>query len=385
MVPQRKKEEQAARAKIVLWLHPVTTITYFMKQVTFLLSNGVRRLFRYKKAVIFFAMCLLSSMILLNVQGSHQRFVTPFKKRVLWCFYWLFLGVLSSVGLGTGLHTFVLYLGPHIASVALAGYECNSLDFPEPPYPDDIICPDVISSSGVNFFQIMYKVWLESLMWGAGTALGELPPYFMAKAASESGHDPDDEELENPNGSSFVSRIKMYIKELVLRGGFPAILVFASIPNPFFDLAGMTCGHFGVPFLTFFGATLVGKAIIKMNIQKMFVIIAFNESLIEKVLFVVSIIPYVGLDLQQPIRDFLLRQKQKLHRRSSAETPEGTNVIGWVLQTFVIGMVIYFVISIINTMAQSHHKRLCKNKRRSVLSRDMDSLLPKTVKEGKNS
>lgn len=28
--------------------------------------------------------------------------------------YWLVLGILSSVGLGSGLHTFVLYLGPHI-------------------------------------------------------------------------------------------------------------------------------------------------------------------------------------------------------------------------------------------------------------------------------
>lgn len=40
-----------------------------------------------------------------------------------------------------------------------------------------------------------------------------------------------------------------------------------QIPNPLFDLAGITCGHFLVPFWTFFGATLIGKAIIKMHIQ----------------------------------------------------------------------------------------------------------------------
>lgn len=33
-------------------------------------------------------------------------------------------------------------------------------------------------------------------MWGAGTALGELPPYFMARTARLSGHDPDDEDEE---------------------------------------------------------------------------------------------------------------------------------------------------------------------------------------------
>jgi len=40
-----------------------------------------------------------------------------------------------------------------------------------------------------------------------------------------------------------------------------------QIPNPLFDLAGITCGHFLVPFSTFFGATLIGKAVIKMHIQ----------------------------------------------------------------------------------------------------------------------
>ena len=35
-------------------------------------------------------------------------------------------------------------------------------------------------------------------------------------------------------------------------------LLLASIPNPLFDLAGITCGHFLVPFWTFFGATLIG-------------------------------------------------------------------------------------------------------------------------------
>lgn len=58
------------------------------------------------------------------------------KSKIAWCLYWLGLGVLSSVGFGTGLHTFLLYLGPHITSVTLAAYECGGLNFPEPPYPE---------------------------------------------------------------------------------------------------------------------------------------------------------------------------------------------------------------------------------------------------------
>ena len=45
------------------------------------------------------------------------------------------------------------------------------------------------------------------------------------------------------------------------------IICFLQIPNPLFDLAGITCGHFLVPFWTFFGATIIGKAVIKMHIQ----------------------------------------------------------------------------------------------------------------------
>jgi vacuole membrane protein 1 len=33
-------------------------------------------------------------------------------------------------------------------------------------------------------------------MWGAGTALGELPPYFMARTARLSGEEPDDDEYK---------------------------------------------------------------------------------------------------------------------------------------------------------------------------------------------
>ena len=75
------------------------------------------------------------------------------------------LGVLSSVGLGTGLHTFILYLGPHIAAVTMAAYECGSTDFPTPPYPDSIICPESEESKGlVSIWAIMSKVRKSTLV-----------------------------------------------------------------------------------------------------------------------------------------------------------------------------------------------------------------------------
>lgn len=122
---------------------------------------------------------------LLQKKKSSRQVLVPVEKKLLWCAYWLGLGVLSSIGLGSGLHTFVLYLGPHIAAVTLAAHECGSLNFPEPPYPDQIVCPEGdVAPESISLLSIMAKLRLEAFMWGAGTALGELPPYFLAKARS---------------------------------------------------------------------------------------------------------------------------------------------------------------------------------------------------------
>lgn len=38
-------------------------------------------------------------------------------------------------------------------------------------------------------------------------------------------------------------------------------------PNAAFDLCGLCCGAFKMPFWKFFGATLLGKAFVKVNMQ----------------------------------------------------------------------------------------------------------------------
>merc|ERR1712055_1123216 len=285
------------------------------------------------------------------------------------------LGILSSVGLGTGLHTFILYLGPHIAAVTMAAYECGTLDFPEPPYPTTIQCPQSTSGDGsaaslleVGVWAIIAKVRVEAFCWGMGTAIGELPPYFMARAARLSGGEPGEdteeflelqEKLKNPEKMTRFERAKYGIQQLVERVGFFGILAAASIPNLLFDLAGITCGHFLVPFWTFFGATLIGKAIIKMHIQKIFVILAFNQQLMETIISFLVKVPFLGPKLEIPVRNILARQKQKLH---SGVADQGGSIISSVFEKFVLLMVAYFVVSIINSLAQSYEKRLSKSR-----------------------
>lgn len=371
---RREKEEQS---KLVIWRKPLTTLEYFGRELFLDLYTYGTKLLQYRFIVFICILMTASMSILIHVEGPHQKFLDIVQRKALWCLYWVGLGVLSSVGLGTGLHTFLLYLGPHIASVTLAAYECGSLRFPEPPYPDEIICPedDGIPGEEISILAIMSKVRLEACLWGAGTALGELPPYFMARAARRSGYDPDDEEdlrefeelqrkKRHPSQMTFLDRAKLGVERLVEKVGFFGILACASIPNPLFDLAGITCGHFLVPFWTFFGATLIGKAVVKMHIQKMFVIIAFNEVLVEHAVSLLANIPYVGRKLQEPFKEFLAKQKTKLHRnRVASDTTMEGNLLSYIFEKFVICMVIYFVVSIINSLAQSHHKRLHKKNR----------------------
>lgn len=99
-----------------------------------------------------------------------------------------------------------------------------------------------------------------------------------------------------------------------------------QIPNPLFDLAGLTCGHYLIPFWTFFGATLVGKAVIKMHIQQLAVIIAFNEELLDKFISLLAIVPFVGTKFQEPLKKYFIAQKQKLHDKSSMVRHD-TNVV----------------------------------------------------------
>ncbi|XP_041971673.1 vacuole membrane protein 1-like [Aricia agestis] len=341
---------------LVLWKKPVQTIEYFLRELLILCSTGLQRLLGYKLVALTLVSLLASITAAYYINGPHQSLVQEAVSTLAWWGWWVGLGVLSSVGLGTGLHTFLLYLGPHIARVTLAAYECGSLDFPTPPYPNDIICPTTVSPTVVTIWSIMSKVRIECMMWGMGTALGELPPYFMARAARLSGGAAT--ELQE----SSSSRAKVMIQKLVQRVGFAGILACASIPNPLFDLAGLTCGHFLVPFWTFFGATLLGKAVIKMHIQKMFVIIAFNEALVGQALTWVEKIPYIGPKLEEPLLEFLKNQKARLHKNDGAEMESQGSILSSLLEKFVLAMVLYFVVSIVHALAQNYSKRIGKKK-----------------------
>ncbi|CAI5445581.1 unnamed protein product [Caenorhabditis angaria] len=358
------------RDTIVLWKKPLTTIYYAILELLHLLLELLSKIFEHKALVLLVVGSILAAFYAYHTPGDHQKYVQKVEKNLIWWSWWIFLGVLSSIGLGSGLHTFLIYLGPHIAAVTLAAYECGSLDFPEPPYPENIQCPSSGKSSvGVTLWEIVAKVRIESLLWGAGTALGELPPYFMARAARLGGQQPDDEEyreflaLMNADKGgmneelSWTDRGKQWVEKFISRVGFPGILLFASIPNPLFDLAGITCGHFLVPFWSFFGATLIGKALVKMHVQMLFVIIAFSAHHAEHVIDLIEKIPAIGPHIRKPISDLLEKQRKSLHRTPGDHVEQSSSILATILSAIVSLMIFGFLLSIVNSLAQSYHKR----------------------------
>jgi hypothetical protein len=215
---------------------------------------------------------------------------------------WFVLGVLSSIGLGSGLHTFLLFLGPYIIRIAATATMCNRVDFSTSilwkfdsfqvvSHPPDAWKCEPAGGEPISIFDIFLKVEYSSLIWGLGTACGELPPYFIARGAALKGERLKEleESLAVQEGESkLMHKAKETIFEYIQKYGFVAIMLLASVPNPLFDLAGLTCGHFLVPFATFFGALILGKAVIKTCVQSIFFVSLINRRTFNRIEYVIQ-------------------------------------------------------------------------------------------------
>ena len=239
----------------------------------------------------------------------------------------------------------MLYLAPHIAKVTLVAYECNAIPQMLPSrwdYRTFADCPSD-TATDLSFWDIVRAVQLESFLWGLGTAIGELPPYFISRAARRSGKKP--EGFEDFTG--FWGMLKRGIYLSVKKYAFVTVLLCASIPNPLFDLAGLLCGHFGVNFWVFFGATFIGKAFFKVHIQMLFTILLFSEKHLETLL---TIIQAHFPSLQSSLSHFLANQKKSLH---SPQFPENKALVAKLWELFILCMVAFFLVSILNSLVQN--------------------------------
>ncbi|KAF7015194.1 unnamed protein product [Triticum aestivum] len=325
-------------------------------------------------------------VLLLVTDGPHEKHMQELLWYARFGLWWVILGVASSIGLGSGLHTFVLYLGPHIALFTMKAVQCGRVDLKSAPYDTILLkrrpswlekeCLEFgppIYQETIPFSKILHEVHLEAVLWGIGTALGELPPYFISRAASMSGQKVEElAELDasiSKEGflSSILRRAKRWLMSHSQYLNFPTILLLASVPNPLFDLAGILCGQFNVPFWKFFLATLIGKAIIKVYMQTTLVITLCNNQLLElveeRLVWVFSNSPGVSSILPSLVtklktaKDKFLMASVATSASSAAKGKKWNLSFSLIWNTVVWLMVVNFIVQIITSTAQSYLKK----------------------------
>ena len=98
---------------------------------------------------------------------------------------------------------------------------------------------------------------LVGLLGGAGMALGEVTAYAAGAVGSEVAREG---RLEAPRlVRPLVERVIRWIDWLMDHYGFATLLVLSAVPNPAFELAGLTAGVVRMHFWRFMIAVLIGK------------------------------------------------------------------------------------------------------------------------------
>ncbi|KAF9091172.1 Vacuolar membrane protease [Mortierella sp. AM989] len=362
-INRRKEALETERHEISVYTSPLTVLSYFFLYILHEFRMALLWIISQQYLLVVLPIIAATIYFIYQTNGAHQPLLKHAESGLIWYGYWALLGIASSVGLGTGLHTFILFLGPHIAEVTLTAYKCGNTDF-DVRGDSRFVCksPETVMVP-LRIYTIFQAVQWESFFWGFGTAIGELPPYFVARAAALSGNRNEElaaiEDLlkKKPDSVSYKERILLMVHEGMKRLGFFGIFLCASIPNPLFDLAGITCGHFLIPFSTFFGATFLGKAVVKSSIQTLFVILMFSaDTLASFMSWLERSAPFIHGYLADGINS----QKGALHgegKVSEDDLENSTSLVGLIWNTIIFIMISYFLLSIVETMALAQIKR----------------------------
>lgn len=182
---------------------------------------------------------------------------------------WCLLGVFSTIGLGTGVHTGLAFVLPFISNIYSISKDCNNTDF-EILGNNSYICLNNEESKSLNY-DIFKKCFPAVFFWSLGSALGELPPYYMAYTIN------DKLTFDSYFGSLGNSYVLEKLIEFTKKYSFITILLFATWPNMTFDMCGIVCGYCKISLFIFLSATIIGKAFIKTPIQLALFIKYFTE------------------------------------------------------------------------------------------------------------
>ncbi|XP_039143721.1 vacuole membrane protein KMS1-like [Dioscorea cayenensis subsp. rotundata] len=390
-----RERHQLELQNLTLTTQPFRTLQLFIFSTLIHLKRSFLYVLMKGSRFMLLSMLIVGFIVLfMTTNGSREKHSQEFLNYFRFVLWWVALGVASSIGLGSGLHTFVLYLGPHIAFFTIKAMKCGRVDLKFAPYDTiqlkrgpswlekdcaqfgpPLYLPSAGSLVKIPVSIILPHVQLEAVLWGIGTALGELPPYFISSAARLSGNKLDAmEELDTSSKddgfvSAFLKRLKRWFLNHSQHLNFFTILVLASVPNPLFDLAGIMCGQFGIPFWKFFLATLIGKAVIKTHIQTVFIICVCNNQLLEwvenELFWVLGLFPGFSYMLPNIITKLHLAKERYLSAPAPV-TAAVSDIQGekqWNMSFSLIWnsvvwlMLVNFFIKIVTATAQSYLKK----------------------------
>ena len=223
-----------------------------------------------------------------------------------------------------------------------------------------------VASSAVSFTQVLLKVALPAMLWGAGTAIGEIPPYAISRAARLAGEENAelDGMLHEQSKFALVQRMKDWMIDFLQRRGFWGVLLMSAYPNAFFDLCGMCCGHFLMPFWTFFAATFIGKALIKAPAQAAFFTMLFTDAFLQRFIHLLDRIIPDALDpcerlsgaskhCHTLVYELLVDARHQFHKNQAGGDGSGSASLAKRAWNVVMALLIgFFVVSCIEQFAQ---------------------------------
>jgi hypothetical protein len=360
------------RKELVLHKHPIMVLIRFSEKVFGWSQKGIASLMTSQ--LFLFGVLPLCVIYLFGstLEGPHQPLFREISVWLKFAAWWMGLGILSSIGLGTGMHSGLLFLFPHIFFVVSTAEKCGHLDFDtrvnmwsnvmKPGDTFDCLSPAVPAAyeKNVTFIALFMKAAVACMLWGIGTAVGELPPYATAYAARLAGKEDEFEEMlaeSEIDNKDVVARMKKWMIDLVNDWGFLGVLLLSSWPNALFDLTGICCGHVLMHWTVFLSAVIIGKAFIKVNGQLAFFILLFSSkyrgAAVEKMSYLASLI---GFDPSK-ISVALHNAAGKFSTGGSGEE-ETKSIIALLFQYGVTIIILLFVKSCIEQFAQSQQKQI---------------------------
>lgn len=379
----RKQFRETIRSTILFHRSPLTTSYYaglatwrfLLGTVIYVVTSKVFLFLVLPVATVWTALAHPAELLAatgLVVPGELTPAVdeaTYFLKFTAW---WLGLGILSSIGLGTGMHSGMLFLFPHILKVVYSAEHCHSTDFsvnhnmwfnPAMPQTQLLFDCEVDTAAPLpEFWAMWHKVVLAALIWGIGTAIGEIPPYLVSYGAAMSGDTDEEleEELADVNAGDdaadgFVARnfrkMKAWMVDFIKRNGFWGVYLMSAWPNAAFDLVGMCCGHFKMKFWTFFGATVLGKAFTLRPLQAMAFVGVFSATYRPKIIaWVGSVVPVVGENAATFISDKIEGFIANVEAGGDNSPKAGYIAAVWAF--FVLSLVGFFIKTTLEVAAQ---------------------------------